>query len=286
MSSFNLTLSSMKQMIPYVFQVSSTVAPSLSAHWAQELFLRPKRLPLSTKEEALLKEAKIETLQSGRKVYFWGQPNSPIVALLHGWESRASAFFKWVPILIENGFQVMGWDAPAHGHSPGEKTTAPDMAKAFAEDLRELGHTLHGVVGHSMGGVVVGLLPLYMTLPKKVAIISSPSRIQGVFDRFHDQIRLQNKAREIFIRRIERKTGVNLENGSLYKNDLSLTSDALIIHDIGDREIPFSDFQDLQNSWSRAQFVATEGLGHRRILRDESVGHQIAQFLRASSHSS
>lgn len=281
MSSFNLTLSSMKQMIPYVFQVSSRLAPSLAAHWAQEIFLRPRRLPISTKEQAILNDAKIETLQSGRRAYFWGSTHQPLISLIHGWESRASAFHKWIPIFLDHGFQVMGWDGPAHGNSPGERTTAIEMAHGFAEDMREMGHTLQGVVGHSLGGVVVGLLPRFALLPPKVAIISAPSSIQGVFDRYHDQIRLQSRAREYFIRKIVKQTGVNLHEGSLVNNDLSTDSQTLVIHDIGDREVPFEDFQELQRAWKQGQFVATEGLGHRRILRDETVGYQIAQFLKS-----
>ncbi len=283
MSSFYLTLSSMKSLIPYFFKVSSTIAPSLASKWAQELFLRPRRIPLSQKETDIMNSAKIETLQSGRKVYFWGQnPQAPIIGLIHGWESRAVAFHKWIPLFIEQGFQVMGWDGPAHGQSPGVKTSAPEIAKALAADLNELQISPHALVGHSLGGVVLGLLNQHLTLPlpKKIVLVSSPSNIVGVFDRFYSTIGLGKNSQVHFLKTIETQTGVSLEMGSLKNMKLNHDTDLLVIHDTEDREVPFEDFSELQKSWTNAKFIATDGLGHRRILRDLSVGHEISQFLK------
>lgn len=271
----------MRQLIPLAFQVSSNVAPNLSAKVAAELFLRPRRIPLSQTEYDILGTAKVETLQSGRKVYFWNdQSGGPLVAFIHGWESRGAAFHKWIPLLVAEGFQVMSWDGPAHGDSPGTRTSAPAIAKAFAADLKELNVPLYGVVGHSLGGVVVGLLRRHLPLPPKVVIISAPSRIAGVFDRYHDQIRLSKIARRSFQRLVESETGISVVDGSLINNDLSETSDTLLIHDLEDREVPFADFKELQAGWKNARCVATQGLGHRRILRDLSVGHHITDFLK------
>ena len=280
-SSFYLTLSSMKSLIPYFFKVSSTIAPTLASKWAQEIFLRPRRIPLSQKEADIMSTAKIETLQSGRKVYFWGNnPKAPIIGLVHGWESRAVAFHKWIPLFIEQGFQVMGWDGPAHGQSPGVKTSAPEIAKALAADLCELQIKPYALVGHSLGGVVLGLLNQHHSLPKKIVLISSPSNIVGVFDRFYSAIGLGKNSQIHFLKTIETQTGISLEMGSLKNMKLNQETDLLVIHDTEDREVPFEDFHELQKSWKNAKFIATDGLGHRRILRDVSVGHEISQFLK------
>ncbi len=278
-SSLDLTLSSMRQLVPLAFQLTSTVAPELSARLACELFLRPRRLPLNKRESAMMKASQTETLQSGRKVYFWGDnQNQPLIGLIHGWESRGTAFHRWIPLFLESGFRVMGWDGPAHGFSPGRRTSAPDFAKAFVEDLNELNLPLYGVVGHSLGGVVVGLLNRHITLPPKSVIIAAPSRLEGVFDRYYNHIRLSTPARRRFENILQSKTGLNMEEASLIRSNISTESQVLVIHDIHDREVPFSDFQELQNHWKSARFVATHGLGHRRILRDISIGHEIVDF--------
>lgn len=275
-------MSSMRQLIPLAFQVSSNVAPDLSAKVACELFLRPRRLPWTPKETELLKEAQSETLQSGRKVYFWGaDKTAPVVAFIHGWESRGTALHKWIPLLNEAGFRVMGWDGPAHGDSPGNRTTGVAMAKAFAADLNELSIPLYGLIGHSLGGVVTGLLSREITLPPKVVILSAPSRLTEVSDRYNDQIRLSKKARRHFQRIVEEAAGLSFEDASLINNNVSEKTDTLVIHDIDDREVPFSDFKELQSAWKNARFVATQGLGHRRIIRDLTVGHQIIDFFKS-----
>lgn len=278
-SSYDLTLSSMKQLLPLAFQVTSHVAPDLTAKLAAELFLRPKRYPRSQKEIDLLATARSERLQSGRKVYFWGE--GPIVTFVHGWESRGSAFYKWIPLFVENGFQVMTWDGPAHGESPGTKTHAPEIAKSLSEDIIELGKPIHALVGHSLGGVVVGLLCQHLPIPAKVVILSAPAHVTSVFQRYQDQIKLSKAAREKFNERLMRVTGKTANEVSLAENDLSHQTETLLIHDINDREVPFSDFEELQKTWTASRFIATAGLGHRRILRDESVGHQIIDFLKA-----
>ncbi len=77
------------------------------------------------------------------------------------------------------------------------------------------------------------------------------------------------------------ETGLTPSQASLADNDLSQKTETLLIHDIQDREVPFSDFEILQKAWVNSRFLATTGLGHRRILRDESVAHQIIEFLKA-----
>lgn len=275
-------MSSMRQIIPLAFQVSSTVAPKFAAKLACELYLRPRRLPLSSSETELLQSAQSETLQSGRKVYFWGEKNAPVVAFIHGWESRGTALHKWVPLLTEKGFRVMGWDGPAHGASPGIRTTAVDMAKSFIADINELQIPLYGIIGHSLGGVVIGILSRYMSLPPKIVIIASPSNLGNVTKRYHEQIRLSKAASRSLFKLVEDSVGLTHDEVSLINNDMSEGSDTMVIHDMNDREVPFSDFKELQNRWTRARFVATHGLGHRRILRDMTVGHQIADFLKSS----
>lgn len=175
----------MRHFLPYAFQVSSLVAPDFTAKVAAELFLRPRRHPRSSKELEVLKHAQIETLQSGRKVYFWGE--GPLVTLVHGWESRGSAFHKWIPLFVESGFRVMGWDGPAHGESPGHRTHAPELANSLIADLNELSLPVEALIGHSLGGVVVGIVSEQLATPPKVVILSAPAYVAQVFDRYHDQ---------------------------------------------------------------------------------------------------
>ena len=52
---------------------------------------------------------------------------------------------------------------------------------------------------------------------------------------------------------------------------------ALVVHDRGDREVPFEHGETLARSWPGARLMVTEGLGHRRILRDPEVVRAVVE---------
>ncbi len=54
---------------------------------------------------------------------------------------------------------------------------------------------------------------------------------------------------------------------------------ALIIHDRDDRDIPWQEGEAVARAWPHARFLRTEGLGHRRILRDPDVIDRVVRFL-------
>ena len=52
-----------------------------------------------------------------------------------------------------------------------------------------------------------------------------------------------------------------------------------LFHDRRDREVPFSESLAISQIWSGANLIETAGLGHRRIMRDESVIRQTVEFM-------
>jgi pimeloyl-ACP methyl ester carboxylesterase len=54
---------------------------------------------------------------------------------------------------------------------------------------------------------------------------------------------------------------------------------ALIIHDRDDRDVPWQEGEAVARAWPHARFLRTEGLGHRRILRDPEVIDRVLRFL-------
>ena len=52
----------------------------------------------------------------------------------------------------------------------------------------------------------------------------------------------------------------------------------LVVHDRGDRTNAFRDGQAFARAIRSAQFLATEGLGHHRLLKDPAVLARVAMF--------
>ncbi len=84
----------------------------------------------------------------------WG--SGPTVVLVHGWGSRASRLGALAVALVEAGFRVVAFDAPAHGESTGRFASLPEFARALV-DVAEAAGPIHGLVGHSLGGAAVAM---------------------------------------------------------------------------------------------------------------------------------
>jgi hypothetical protein len=57
-------------------------------------------------------------------------------------------------------------------------------------------------------------------------------------------------------------------------------SEILIVHDKHDPTIPYTDSRELSNEFQNIALHTTEGLGHKRILTDESVVDFIVNHFR------
>ena len=80
-------------------------------------------------------------------------------------------------------------------------------------------------------------------------------------------------------RRIEAIAGEPLDrlNASWLGPRLELP--LLVIHDRQDREVPPENGERVAREAAAGRFLATDGLGHRRILRDPGVAAQAVAFL-------
>jgi len=61
----------------------------------------------------------------------------------------------------------------------------------------------------------------------------------------------------------------------------TLAMPLFVIHDRGDAEIPWQHGMAITRAWRGADLLMTEGLGHRRILRDPDVVAATVAFMAA-----
>jgi pimeloyl-ACP methyl ester carboxylesterase len=71
---------------------------------------------------------------------------------------------------------------------------------------------------------------------------------------------------------------VNWETLSVVEMLARLTMPMLLIHDLDDQEIPFEHSQKILRAVRHAEFQATQGLGHRRLLKDPNVLDLVTRF--------
>lgn len=261
---------------------TSAFFPAYMAQMAVNRFSSPRRFERTELELACFERGRQYEFASGRIANICGeteQADQPLIILVHGWESRGTTFYMMIETLVAQGYKVLAWNAPAHGASPGKKTQIYDMAKALAEDLIASKLSPKAIVGHSMGGALMGVLHKYLNLPPIVVIISAPSKFKRVFWPKFKSYGMSDKAVKICFEQIEAMGGHSLDNISLYNSTLFKGRSVLVVHDENDREIPFSEFTSLQPFWPTATFHPTQGLGHRRILRDAALADTITLYI-------
>ncbi|HET7843119.1 MAG TPA: alpha/beta hydrolase [Xanthomonadales bacterium] len=253
------------------------LAPKLTARLARRILMtphvpRPRDWELST-----LAQAEPITFRFGLAGLRWGN-EGPIVLLVHGWEGRPTQFAKLVAPLRAAGRQVIAIEAPAHGRSPGHES----HVFAFTEALLEVGAELRGVeavVGHSMGGSAALLALAQGLRAERAVVLGSPASLSRVLDRFATALALRPEARVDFLHMVDEHVGIPASSLDVETLGARLALPGLIVHDRDDESVPFAEAEALARGWKGAQLVATQGLGHRRVLGDPAIVARLADFL-------
>ena len=258
----------------------SALCPALAARLANYFWYRPQRLALAPREFAVLADARCHPCVVDGKtlsVYEWGA--GPAVLLVHGWSGRAGQFSEFVAPLLRAGYRVIGFDAPAHGRSDGTATNLPAISAAITRVSETYG-PIHALIAHSFG-VACALHALTHGLRVQRMIgISPPATMEFLLQTFSRRLGLGPAAVAGLRRRIEVRFGEDVWSAfAPIELARRVNLPALILHDRGDREVPWADGVALAGAWPGARLALTEGLGHRRILNDADVIAQTLAFL-------
>jgi pimeloyl-ACP methyl ester carboxylesterase len=265
------------------FAASALLFPELAAGLAERLFLTPPRMRDAAAAALDLIDARSSMLQHrGRHIamWRWGERDAPAVLLAHGWGGNAAQMRGFVFPLLSAGLRVIAYDQPAHGVSEGRLTGLPDFADVLAEVAWHHGG-VHAVIGHSLGATAAALAHAQGKAPLgKLVLISPPSDLVGYSRRFARWHWIPEPVRGAMQAAIEERYGLAWSELELARLAPRLSARALVIHDRGDRVIPWKQGEQLARHWRGARLVSTEGLGHRRILGDAAVTQAAADFIR------
>jgi pimeloyl-ACP methyl ester carboxylesterase len=265
----------------------SYVAPRLAGRFAFRLFTEPlRRAQVRPKEQEVHAQAEVRTLDVNGvdvKTYRWGDGRR-LVLLVHGFEARGSSYATFVRKLSENGFTVLTYDAPGHGDSGGKGATILDH-RAVIERLHELHGPFEAVIAHSFGVVCSFFAARDTVKVGRLVAISGVSEFDSLPDAFCAQLALRPAIGQDLRRRTEKlflpETDIWRRFSPVHRPE-ELTQPILVVHDEGDREVPVEHGRRIADTYgNQAKLIITTGLGHRRILVDESVVDSVLEFLTA-----
>lgn len=254
------------------------ISPPLAGRAAGRIFMTPPRSPVPAWEDEALRDAERFTLDAGgARLRGFRMGDGPVVLLVHGWGGRGGQLAALAPPLLAAGAAVVGFDGPAHGASGGDVASLPRLADAATAVARAFG--ARAAIGHSFGAAALGLAVSRGLALDAVALVGAPRSPALFFHRFCEEMRLRPAARAAFQRRLEARVGIEMAELEAGRVVAGLTTPALVVHDRRDLEVPFEDALAIAAAWPGARLLETDGLGHRRILRDASISAEIAAFV-------
>jgi len=260
-------------------RVLSWLAPQKAETLALDLFATPRRPALSADPEAGIAGHRFTIEAGGKRLAAWDWGRGPTVILTHGWSGHSGQMAAFVGPLVRAGYYVVAFDHPAHGQSEGTRATYLDVAAALTAVARRVG-PVHAVIGHSFGCTAT-ILSLSRGLPVERAVLVAPPAESPTYARgFGRALGLTDARIEGMVERIRRAVGGDLSALDARHLVAGLSTRALVIHDEGDREVPFANGQAIAAAWPGAQLEAVKGLGHNRLLRDPAVVARAVEFVR------
>ncbi len=262
-------------------KVAGTVAPGPAAFVAQRLFFSPPRTRVREGEQEVLARGERFSFEAGgRRVVgrAWGE--GPTVLLVHGWGGHSGQMTSLVEPIATAGFRAVAIDLPGHGESAGRLCSVVHAAAAIegvcsalpagaglgGALLRRRGEHLFHLARRDRGARCV----LRSGGPFRVFLGTPPGRSRrlGWDDRAHEE-----------------------GDGALAEHPLrgdlapqlapGMGAPLLVLHDPGDREMPFAEGEELAGRWPGAELCSAPGRGHLRILHDAECVADAVQFLAA-----
>jgi pimeloyl-ACP methyl ester carboxylesterase len=258
------------------------IHPRLARRWLLRLWFTPWVHPKALQViDAVPSQLATWSLPvGGRTLHGYTGGTGRTVVLVHGWAGRAADWRHLAADLIADGWRVVVPDLPAHGRTAGERTDLFELGRALAVVLDH--ERPAAIVAHSLGFPTT-LRALEEGAPVPTAIVAlAPGRKLGhAVDGFTARAGLRPALAGELRRAIEHRFGRDIWTVLDVDPVLAdLDVAGLVIHDADDQDVPITDGRAIAERWPRAAFRMTSGLGHRRILRDETVRRVVVDAVR------
>ncbi len=259
----------------------SLFSPRTASKLALLLFSKPRKIKIKDTENDFLMTAFTEVIDCKDlhiMTYRWLGKKETIL-LAHGWESNAYRWKSLIQKLNALDYNIVALDAPAHGKSSGTKFNALLYSECIHRVAKKFDANI--IIGHSVGGMATAFCMGMHTLPavNKLVLLGAPSNFVGVFHRYMSMMgynkRVSQAMDNLVLERFKNKP--EYFSAARFMDHISI--EGLLIHDIKDKIIPYSDVEDFKNYYKTARLISTEGLGHG--LRHDNVNNHIIDFVNA-----
>jgi pimeloyl-ACP methyl ester carboxylesterase len=266
------------------FKVLSSINKKRTAEKAFELFTTPQHRNKKALPPVFQRAEKLQFTFNNLTVkgYRWNNGSEKKLLILHGFESSAVNFDRFVNPLVKLGYEVIAFDAPAHGRSNG-KTINALQYKDFIKELNTRYGPIKNFITHSFGGLALSLALEEMKHDEsfKAVLIAPATETITAANHLFRILKLDDEVRKEFDEYI---TNANNQPPSWYsvnRASANIKAQVLFLRDKDDDLTPLSDVEPLmKKNYQNFRFIISEGLGHRRIYRDQNTVKAIIDFFK------
>ncbi len=265
------------------FRLLTAISKKKAAAKAFELFCTPQTRNKKKLPKIFEQADTVQLNVPGNKVqgWRWNKGGDRKLLIIHGFESSVINFDRYIKPFIKKGYEVLAFDAPAHGRSGGKKITAP-LYKAMIKEIHQQFGPVQSYMAHSFGGLAVSLAleEISHTPDYRLALIAPATETTTAIDTFFHFLQLDPAIRPEFERIIIQQGAVSSEWYSIRRALKHIQAKVMWFHDETDEVTPLKDVLRVkEENRPNIEFVITNGLGHRRIYRDNKVSKAIIDFL-------
>lgn len=261
------------------FNILALFSKKRVAEKAFYLFCTIRKGKVTAQQVAYLEAAKHETLTIADhtvQTYRWPGGKETIL-LVHGWESNSFRWRNLIAKLKEADYNIIAFDAPAHGHSSGKYLYVPlysDVLQHLIERYRP-----KTLIGHSVGGMTL----IYNEYKyrnagiEKMVTIASPSEFHELMAHYQRLLKFNARVMNALDAYIFNRFGFHIRDFSTSEYIKSNTSQGLLFHDRHDKVTPYHASQNVHAQWKGSRLISTEGFGHS--MHQDEVNTEILNFL-------
>ncbi|MDO9359025.1 MAG: alpha/beta fold hydrolase [Polaromonas sp.] len=209
-------------------------------------------------------------------------PHGPIVLLVHGWGGHAGQMLALADSLQAQGMRPVILEMPAHGRSAGPTSNLPQFARAIdyaAARLQQQGFQLEALVAHSLGANAAAFAASRGLPVGKLVLLAPPASPHEYTRLFAHVFGLSEPTRAAMQKRFEALEGILMPQFEPAAVGQRISQPTLVVHDRSDSINRFADGVAYSEAIRGARLLATQDLGHRRILKDSGVLREVAAFL-------
>ena len=259
------------------------VSKQKAAARAFELFCTPLRKTKKKKPPVFLRGEKVSLTIEDLVIrgHRWNFPQNKKCLIIHGFESTSYNFDRYITPLTRKGYEVLAFDAPAHGKSDGKQITLP-LYVATLKMINEQFGPIQSFLAHSFGGLALTHF-LENNFPDeqfRLVLLAPANETTTAIDSFFRFLHLNGDIRKEFDALIVNKGGKRPEEYSIRRAMQHIPSKVLWIHDEEDNMTPLADAMKIkEDDHPNVEFVITKGLGHRKIYRENQVIKRVIDFL-------